>query len=373
MYNQYWKPTMFRNLRHHLASWTETLLFDTAIIMGLATSVSAAPRVELANEGYRLAVSLRGDTLRARLDDRTLGIAVADGPCLYRAATGEGNNSVVTDRLENASIASEGQSLVIRGKLLGLDVEHRFTARADRPIIEERIVLKNNTGKRVALSDLEIGMQCRVADKESHVPPELAADRFAAVPFRYRAPNPRGSYYDYSLADLVLKPGQITRIDELKYPNPVVSPSRHRCSEGWAWTHGGHTLGIFSFSQENMLWSVVSQVDLPGGKGLRIGGAAMIDGEPAALTRIAPGESVDLGLIRYQTVAGGYAEAAYAYRKMLDEQGCRFPSDYNPPVHWEQLYDMPDAWDDRPQVVHQGDHRETSRPGPRFFLRGVVP
>ena len=99
-----------------------------------------------------------------------------------------------------------------------------------------------------------------------------------------------------------------------------------------------------------MLWSVVSQVDLPEGKGLRIGGAAMVEGEPAALTRIAPDAGVDLGLIRYQTVAGGYGEAAYAYRKMLDEHGCRFPSDYNPPVHWEQLYDMPGAWDGRPKL-----------------------
>ena len=32
---------------------------------------------------------------------------------------------------------------------------------------------------------------------------------------------------------------------------------------------------------------------------------------------------------------------------MLDEKGCRFPADYNPPVHWEQLYDMAGAWDDR--------------------------
>ena len=37
----------------------------------------------------------------------------------------------------------------------------------------------------------------------------------------------------------------------------------------------------------------------------------------------------------------------YAFRAMLDELGCRFPKDYNPPVHWEQLYDMAGAWDDR--------------------------
>jgi hypothetical protein len=80
---------------------------------------------------------------------------------------------------------------------------------------------------------------------------------------------------------------------------------------------------------------------------LRFGGACMISGEPAALTRIAPGETVDLGTVRYESLKGGYAEAAYAFRAMLDEKGCRFPADYNPPVHWEQLYDMPNAWEDR--------------------------
>jgi hypothetical protein len=30
----------------------------------------------------------------------------------------------------------------------------------------------------------------------------------------------------------------------------------------------------------------------------------------------------------------------YGYRRVLDERGCRFPATYDPPVHWEQLYDM---------------------------------
>ena len=73
----------------------------------------------------------------------------------------------------------------------------------------------------------------------------------------------------------------------------------------------------------------------------------MLQGEPSALTRIVPGQSVDLGTTRFETMAGGYPEAMYAYRRMLDEKGCRFPKDFNPPVHWEQLYDMPNAWGDR--------------------------
>ena len=112
-------------------------------------------------------------------------------------------------------------------------------------------------------------------------------------------------------------------------------------------TVGKHTLGIFSFNQENMVFSVLSTVAGDEGTSLRFGGAVMLQGEPAALTRIAPGESVDLGTTRFETIEGGYPEAMYAYRAMLDEKGCRFPKDFNPPVHWEQLYDMDGAWEDR--------------------------
>ena len=202
--NEEWSGVRFLNPQRRLARWTGTLLVGVTIVSGRAILAWGAPTTELANQGYRLTVSQDDAAIRMRLEDRTLGMVVADGPCLYHAAAGEGQAAIVANRLENSSVTTEGQTLVIRGKLLGLDLEQRFTAPADRPILEERIVLKNNTGKQVALSDLEIGMQRQVADKERHVSAELAADRFAAVPFRYRAPNPRGSYYDYSLADLVL-------------------------------------------------------------------------------------------------------------------------------------------------------------------------
>ena len=97
-----------------------------------------------------------------------------------------------------------------------------------------------------------------------------------------------------------------------------------------------------------MQFSVISTHSTAEGTLLRFGGAAMISDEPAALGRIAPDQTVDLGLVRFQTIQGGYVEAMYAYRAMLDEMGCRFPKDFNPPVHWEQLYDMPEAWNDRP-------------------------
>ena len=121
-----------------------------------------------------------------------------------------------------------------------------------------------------------------------------------------------------------------------------------------------------------MLFSVLSTIADGKGTSLRFGGAVMLQGEPAALTRIAPGQSVDLGTTRFETVEGGYPEAMYAYRKMLDEKGCRFPKDFNPPVHWEQLYDMPERLGRPPAPLHEGDCRARSGEGARLQLRGAL-
>jgi hypothetical protein len=89
------------------------------------------------------------------------------------------------------------------------------------------------------------------------------------------------------------------------------------------------------------------------------------------LTRIAPGQSVDLGLVRYQSVKGGYEEAALAYRTMLDEKGCRFPPGYNPPVHWEQLYDMPEAWTDRAHKYTKAIVEQEARKGRNYSCEAL--
>src|ERR1035441_5165742 len=76
-----------------------------------------------------------------------------------------------------------------------------------------------------------------------------------------------------------------------------------------------------------MVFTVVSAHKDAEGMALRFGGACMISSEPAALTRIAPGESVDLGTVRYQSLKGGYPEAMYAFRALLDEKGPRAPGE----------------------------------------------
>jgi len=275
------------------------------------------------------------------MEDLLLGIKVADGPCIYRTMR-ECVKSKQT--LQSPILSTTADTLNIQGKLAGLDLEHTFHLPADRPIMEERITLQNNSIAYIALSDFRVSLLRKLTDKTGNELPELVNDRWVALPMRCRADvvNP----LDYSLNDIITKPGR-EYLPAESWTTPKALTSSNHVSEAWAWTHGDNTLGIFCFSQENMLHSVLSVEDTPDGKALCFGGAAMIAREPAALTRITPGQTVDLGVIRYQTVQGDFKQANYAFRAMLDEKGCRFPSNYDPPVHWEQLYDMEGAWNGR--------------------------
>ncbi len=238
---------------------------------GLVPLSETAAKQVLANEAYRLVVRCTKDEVVVGLDDRQMGLCLAQGAYLYRVERRGGEPSTACCGLRGASADVVGRRLTIRGKLAGLDVEHSFDLPADRPIMEERIVIHNRTGARVELSNLEMGFVRAIADKDGKVLPELARDRFVAIPFRAKPDDAKPHYNDFSTADLIHQKGYEVRIEvEQRYERV---PADRRQSEGWAWTHGPHTLGIFKFDQENMQWSVLATDKDSRGATLRFGGA----------------------------------------------------------------------------------------------------
>jgi len=334
---------------HPLLASVTAFIGLAPLVLGISAAIAgekAEPlAAELSNRSYTLTITGAESGINARLVDHRLGLTVADGPYLYRAQRHVTEAIQSYTNLEHPALKVRGHILTLRGQFAGLDVEHSFTLPPGQPFLEERIRLHNPSDSTIELTEFEAGFQRRLTDVAGQVLPELSQDRWVAVPLRARATDPKGHVNDFSARDLVTKVGYEPHVNkDIEYTQV---PSRHRHSEAWAWTHGDTTLGIFSFNQQNLLFSVLSTVSNAADQSLRFGGACMLSGEPAALTRLQRGQTIDLGTIRYQTVSGGYTQAAYAYRKMLDENGCRFPRNYNPPVHWEQLYDMTEAWTDR--------------------------
>ena len=300
-----------------------------------------AATIEVANDGFRLTARLDGRQIHIRLHDRASDFDIADSPYLYRAVRPAETGAHVHEALEAPSLSLVGDTLTITGELAGLDVRHRLTASTERPVLEERVTLHNRGNAAVTLDQITLGMRRPVANAIGQVLPELARDRVMAVPLRHRATDPEGVDQDFSLDELLRRGGEELRATVL--PSGAARfgyvPSPSRFTEGWAWLHEGYAFCIFKFNQEELEFAALTPEVHPDGVWLRFAGTTRRSGAPFALDRLAPGEQVQLGVSRLVTVRGGFTEACYAFREFLDEQGCRFPANYNPPIHWNELYD----------------------------------
>lgn len=315
-------------------AWSPVWLAGGLLMALGALSASAASN---GGEPLRLDVDAEAGAVHARLSRAADGFVYADGPMVLRA---QETGLPAVAALQNARVWSRGRSLTLTGLLGELAVRIEWSTPAGKPWIEERVTLRNASRRTLRMADLEIGFTRDVAGAENDV--------LTAVPFRKRATDPADRTHEFTLHDLVHPPVGEPSVGpfEVSFTAPGMVPSRHKLSEAWAWQRAGGSLGIFRFCQDHLQLSVVSRVD-DGSARIRFGGAVMHFGEPSELQRLRPGERVDLGVTRYQMVDGGYENVAYAYRAMLDVSGCRFPANYNPPVHWEQLYDMEGAWNHR--------------------------
>lgn len=300
-------------------------------LLALATLATPAPPPVVANDAFELHAALVDGRPQLVLRDLRTGRTLADGPTVYRAVTIDGR----TLGLTRARVEAAADRLTVHARLGDLAVEQTFVAPAAGDWVEEHLRLTNVGGAPVELRDLVIGLTRAAAD--------LGADRFAAMPLRRRAD--RLEAQDYSTAQILTEPGWEYR-HNAAFSRPKSAPAPHYFAEGWVWAHGTELVAIYSHAAEVMRWSVVAP---EGADRLRFGGLSMVSGQPDALASLPAGASLDLGVTRYVSLRGGWADAAAVYRAWLDSLGYRFPADFDPPVHWEQLYDMEGDWNDRPR------------------------
>ena len=214
------------------------------------------------NQGFRLIVALSDSAVFATLYDKTSQLTVADGPFVYRCDSAGHENIESLSQLSAPSISIKNEKLMIRGKLGALDLTHTFTLPRGGRTMEENFTFANHTDRLISLPDFEAGFTLSVKKGGGGVTEALENDRWVAIPFRERPDDPVEFAHDFSFMDLITTTGSEPHPNSRQWINPA--PSRHRWSEAWAWTHEGFTLGIFSFCQEHMQFSVLSVVELAG-------------------------------------------------------------------------------------------------------------
>ncbi len=294
----------------------------------------------LENTYLKLAIGVRGKFIEAELQDNKSGRILAQGPYLYRLEREVEEGRLTTDSLlfQEAEVNrtdKKAEVLQIKGRAGELEITHQFLLSPDKPFLKESFTLYNRGSSSIKITNLRFGFTRPLTDAIGVVVPELEEDRFVAVPYRRDTFGQKGEYQDYSISDIMNKRGQYRVVGQEK----AVFPAEYFGAEGWVWIFKGRSLLFFNYSQEHMEFSLIGIDKADDGIRLIFGGCGKWHQDPECFEEISAGEKILCGQNRYQLLNGGFKEGYYTFRHFMNEKGHFVPKGFNPPVHWNELYD----------------------------------
>jgi hypothetical protein len=221
-----------------------------------------------------------------------------------------------------------------------LNVKQEFWASPAEPdVITEQITLRNPTNKPIdEVAVFACGFTKKIHDGHAWLP-GVAESHFCDIPYR-RHPE-TGELCDWTVPELTTRKNwfSVNRMHNRR-ETPIYG------AEGWAWYQGGNTLLVSKHNPDSLEWSLLEMIPSAAAKdsakSLRFGGAGRwkLD-DPEGAARLAPGASFTFGQTRYQVLDGDWRQAYAAFRRFTESKGHRVPSKFDPPVHWNELYDNP--------------------------------
>lgn len=291
------------------------------------------PSSEAQNAAFRLSFS--PGLKNSRLVHLPSELVLADADYSYsfeRPAFQTGDTSEADD----GSVLVQLQDSTWQGSL---EILQKFKLSADKPWVEEEITLTNKSAVPLDLSGVRCGFVLPLESEAGKVAGTWKDFKFTAVPYR-RAPRGNNAQYDDFSPDQILS--QEYRSELMTY-DTAVTPAY--ASEGWAWTDGKRGFLVTKYSQKGMEWSILDRVPMGQNRaGLRWAGIGAHMEEPQHGVWLAPGESHRYGVTRITAYEGGMVEGYYAFRQEMTERGHGCPPGFNPPVHWNELYDNKLYW-----------------------------
>jgi hypothetical protein len=229
-------------------------------------------------------------------------------------------------------------SVKFTGQVGPLTVIQTFAASSAEPnAITEVIEIRNSTAAPLDTSNFACGFAKIVHDKNCLLD-DVANSHFCNVP--YRRSSETGELQDYTVEDLINRPSWFSTSPS---PGAARQLSPDWGAEGWAWCDGNNTLLISKYNSDAMEWSLL----FPERSGyanyaLQFGGAGRWKaGDPEGAASLAPGTGFTFGMTRYEALDGDWRAAYAANRRFTQRLGDRLPPHYDPPVHWNELYDNP--------------------------------
>jgi hypothetical protein len=241
-----------------------------------------------------------------------------------------------------------------------IEIEHAFRLPDAGPWFEEQIRLRHRFGRDVhEVRDIRFGFRKTIFDRDSQSWLH-GADRQTIVPVPHR--RRWGQIVDhrassYTMSDLV--PGNWSG-DQL--------PGRG--AEAWVWSDGAAGYLIAKYNREQIEFSLIDgefvlapskrsddyyqtfNSQIAGGANvcLRYAGAGRYNLMPEGIREIAcPARSAsgigrdatfEFGATRICPVEGDWQEGYKTYKGFLLEKGHGCPPDFDPPLHWNELYNL---------------------------------
>jgi hypothetical protein len=228
------------------------------------------------------------------------------------------------------------QVISLRGTALAgqLEILHEFRVPRDHPWVEEQITLTNGGQAPLDLGGDRCGFVLPMALSQGEVAGKWSDFKLTAIPFRREPNGNRLQYADFSLTQVLTR----------KFPSELwtheTTETSAYAAEGWAWTDGQQGFLLTKYSQKGLEWSLLDRVALEAGQvGLRWGGCGIYRGQPEHGAWLLPGESHRFGVTRVTAFPGGAREGSYTFRAEMAERGHGCPKGFDPPVHWNELYD----------------------------------
>jgi len=240
----------------------------------------------------------------------------------------------------------------------GIEIGQKYRVPGDKLWVEEEITLTNLSHHRIALPEGRCGFVLPVKVVGDAVESGLKDFMFTAVPYRREPTGNRTQYADYTLfqvlsqarSSLLRAKSAIGHWDKVVlaevYDMGIIQTLYSQyASEGWVLTDGRRGFLVTKYSPEGMEWALLDRVPMSEERiGLRWGGYGIFQGDPEGGSWLAPQASHRFGVTRITAFEGGITEGFYAFRAEMESRGKGCPAGFNPPVHWNELYDNKLWW-----------------------------
>ena len=308
---------------------------QTALIAWPTVTASAASRVQdtgsavtLSNSHFELLLT-HGAGLQCRLVHSPTAAILADGSYSYSFG-----DVVFTD------VQKDDRSVVLHGSTAaGIEILHRFIVDPVNPWIEEEIEFTNNSPLPLDLHDARTGFLLPIPTENQKNQGPWAQYAFTAIPFRREPAGYVNQYVDFSLNQILTEQYS----SELWSGETTVTSAF--ASEAWAWNDGKQGFLISKYSPGGMEFAILDRVALPQGKvALRWGGIGINRGKPEHGAWLRPRETHKFGVTRITAFPGDWQQGFYTFRSEMEGRGHGCPQKFNPPVHWNELYDNKLWW-----------------------------